>query len=396
MDSVSRQGLLQSQGFEHIKEALQLGAEARSVQGKPFDIFQPIRETPLSVMIDRHTPGAFAEGRLNPNLSQVWFSRYGIRIGDMAQTNPYIGGHALRETVSIPNTLSALKIADTILEGAEPYSDWKQYFRLIDMDAPKVNVPITKYTDTVGGAVGAQKGIEIYSEGGEGAPPPIGGKVTTVALDCSGTNNSYRGTLAVNRNDVKDNNFLSVEQSLKNAGNEFYYMIGEKCIRTLVDAAGVPTGSKASLALTTPIQAEFEALINVIRSKFPGTQRNRADTMFIHPTDAMEAVRNAGTNGEWPFLSRFILGPTDNTDVVNNSGLAAALGLRNVWETPQITQGKVLIVKRDIAEVVGLREDLTIENFDLSVGGLYESDLLVRFHPKAAHGDVGAFIITAF
>lgn len=365
-------------------------------QGKPFDIFRPIRETPLSVIIDRHTPGAFAQGKLNPNLSQVWFSRYGIRIGDMAQTNPYIGGHALHETVSIPNTLSALKIADTILEGAEPYSDWKQYFRLIDMDAPKVNVPITKYTDTVGGAVGAQKGIEIYSEGGEGAPPPIGGKVTTVELDCSGTNNSYRGTLAVNRNDVKDNNFLSVEQSLKNAGNEFYYMIGEKCIRTLVDDAAVPTDSKANLALSTPIQEEFEALINVIRSKFPGEQRNRADTMFIHPTDAMTAVRNAGTNGEWPFLSRFILGPTDNTDVVNNSGLAAALGLRNVWETPQIAVGKVLIVKRDIAEVVGLREDLTIENFDLSVGGLYESDLLVRFHPKGAHADVGAYIINTF
>ena len=383
------------QGYEHIREALQLSAEAQYAQGKPFDIFKPIRETPLSVMIDK-TPGGFEAGKLNPNLPAVWFSQYGIRIGDMAQTNPYIGGRALHETVSVPNSLSALKIADIILEGAEPYSDWKQYFRLIDMDAPKVNVPITKYTDVVGGAVGAQKGIEIYAEGGEGAPPAIGGKVTTVPLDCSGTNNSYRGTLSVNRNDVKDNNFLSVEQSLKNAGNEFYYMIGEKCIRTLTADATVPTDTKANLALTTPIQEEFEALINVIRGIFPGTQRNRADTMFIHPTDAMTAVRNAGTNGEWPFLSRFILGPTDNTDVVNNSGLAAALGLRNVWETPQIAQGTVLIVKRDIAEVVGLREDLTIENFDLSVGGLYESDLLVRFQAKGAHTDVGAYKITAF
>jgi hypothetical protein len=301
----------------------------------------------------------------------------------------------MQETVSIPNTLSALKIADTILEGAEPYSDWKQYFRLIDMDTPKVNVPITKYTDTVGGAVDAQKGIEIYSEAG-GSAPSIGGKVSVVELDTSGTNNSYRGTLSVNRNDVKDNNFLSVEQSLKNAGNEFYYMIGEKLIRTLVADSSVPTDDMADLDLATPIQSEFEALINVIRSIFPGTQRNRADTMFIHPTDAMVAVRNAGTNGEWPFLSRFILGPTDSTDVVNNSGLAAALGLRNVWETPQIAQGNVLIVKRDIAQVVGLREDLTIENFDLSTGGLYESDLLVRFHAKPAHPDVGAYKITAF
>ncbi len=379
----------------HIREALMLGAEASQANGLGFDPFRPIRETPMSVIFDRTNANGFEDGRLNPNLPAVWYSKYGIRIGDMAQTNPYIGGKQLHETVSIPNTLSALKIADEILEGAEPWSDWKQYFRLIDMDAPKVNVPITKYTDTVGGAPGSQKGIEIYSEAG-GSPPSIGGKVTTVELDTSGTNNSYRGTLSVNRNDVKDNNFLSVEQSLKNAGNEFYFMVGEKIIRTLTDSSDVPTATKAALDLATPVQAEFEALINVIRGIFPGTQRNRADTMFINPTDAMEAVRNAGTNGEWPFLSRFIVGPTDNTDVVNNSGLAAALGLRNVWETPQIAVGTVLIIKRDIAQVVGLREDLTIENFDLSVGGLYESDLLIRFDTKPAHADVGAYKITAF
>ncbi len=379
----------------HIREALMLGAEARQANGQGFDPFKPIRETPMSVIFDKNNPNGFEDGKLNPNLPAVWYSQYGIRIGDMAETNPTIGGKPLRETVSIPNTLSALKIADEILEGAEPWSDWKQYFRLIDMDTPKVNVPITKYTDTVGGKADDQKGIEIYAEAG-GSPPSIGGKVTTVELDTSGTNNSYRGTLSVNRNDVKDNNFLSVEQSLKNAGNEFYYMVGEKTIRNLVADANVPSDTKANLALGTPVQSEFESLINVIRGIFPGTQRNRADTMFINPLDAMEAVRNAGTNGEWPFLSRFIVGPTDNTDVVNNSGLAAALGLRNVWETPQIEIGKVLIVKRDIAQVVGLREDLTIENFDLSVGGLYESDLLIRFHPKAAHADVGAYLITAF
>jgi len=359
----TRSQILEMPEMAHIKEALHLGAEARMAQGRPFDILKPIRETPLSVFYDRADPHSFENEKLNPYLDQIWFNRYGIRVGDMASTNPYIGGKPLKETVSIPNTLSALKIADEILEGAEPWSDWKQYARLIDMDTPRVNVPITKYTDTVGGAVGAQKGLDIYAEAG-GTPPAIGGKVETVELDTSGTNNSFRGTLAVNRNDVKDNNFLAVEQSLKNAGNEFYFMVGIKIIDVLVDSGNVPTATKAALALSTPVQAEFEALIEVIRSRFPGTQRNRADTMFINPSDAALAVKTAGTNGEWPFLSRFIVGPTDNTDVVNNSGLAAALGLRNVWETPQITIGKVLVTKRDIAEVVGLREDLTIENFD--------------------------------
>ncbi len=391
----SRGTILALDEMSHIREALQLGAEASVMEGKPFDVMRPIRETPLSVFYDKADPHSFENERLNPNLPAIWFNRYGMRIGEMARTNPYIGGKQLQETVSIPNTLSALKIADEILEGAEPYSDWKQYARLIEMDTPKVNVPLTKYTDTVGGAVGDQKGLEIYSEGG-GTPPAIGGKVTTVELDTSGTNNSFRGTIAVNRNDVKDNNFLSVEQSLKNAGNEFYFMIGEKIIRTLTGSSEPPTATALALSGATPEHEQFMALIEVIRGRFPGSQRNRADTMFIHPQDAAKAIKNAGTSGTWPLLSRFIVGPTDNTDVVNNSGLAAALGLRNVWETPQIAQGLVLVTKRDIAEVVGLREDLTIENFDLSVGGIYESDLLVRIHIKEAHADVGAFNITAF
>jgi hypothetical protein len=70
--------------------------------------------------------------------------------------------------------------------------------------------------------------------------------------------------------------------------------------------------------------------------------------------------------------------------------------LRAVWETPQIAAGTVLITKRDIAEVVGLREDLTIENFDLSVGGIYESDLVIRIDVQEAHSDVGAFKITSY
>jgi len=395
----NRQSILQLKEMAHVQEALVASAEAQQRMGKPFDIFRPIRETPLSVFFDKANPNGFEEGRLNPNLPTIWKHRYGIRIGDEARGNMRIAGKELKETVSVPNTLSALKIADEILEGAEPWSDWKQYARLIDMDAPKVNVPLTKYTDTVGGDPSNQKGLEIYKEAG-GTPPAIGGKVTTVELDTSGTNNSFRGTISVNRNDVKDNNFLAVEQSLKNAGNEFYFMIGKKIIDTLVDGltatAGDNVQTKADLANNTPVQEELEALVEVIRSRFPGVQRNRADTMFMNPSDAALTVKTASTGGFYPFFNRFELGPTDDTDVINNSGLAQSLGLRAVWETPQIDVGSVLITKRDIAEVVGLREDLTIENFDLSVGGIYNSDLVVRIDVKEAHSDVGAFLITSY
>ena len=393
-DKYTRNSILQLDELSHIKEALTLGAEARMDRGSTdnMDIWRPIRETPLEAFFDK-SDNSMMEMRMNPNLPDLWHNAYGIRIGHFAETNPTIGGRALKETVSVPNTLSILKIADEIIEGAEPWSEWKSYSKLINMDAPKVNVPITKYTDQVGG--GATDSLNIYKEAG-GKPPVIGGKMEPVELDCSNTQNSFRGTVQVERNDVKDNNFLAVEQPLKNAGNLFYYLAGKRIIDQLVTDTATNTDTRANLDLGTSVHSEFEALSNVIRSQFPGTQRNRADTMFINPADAYQTIATStGASGSYPFLSRFILGPTDSTDVVNNSGLAGALGLRNVWETPQVTAGTVVITKRDVAQVVGLREDLTLENYDLTVGGLYETDLVIRFDVKEAH-ESGAYKITSF
>ena len=76
--------------------------------------------------------------------------------------------------------------------------------------------------------------------------------------------------------------------------------------------------------------------------------------MFMHPADAFQTIATStGASGTYPLISRFLLGPTDDKDVINNSGLAGALGLKNVWETPQQTEGTVTITKRDVSHVIG-------------------------------------------
>lgn len=395
----SRQRILDIPEMAHVKEALTVHAEIRSERtGEPFNIWKPIRETPLAAFYDK-SEGSFEKMRMNPNLDKIWYSMYNIRIGDMAKTNSTMGGRKLTEAVNVPTTLSILKIADEIVEGAEPWSDWKSYSRLISMDTPKVNVPKTKYTSQLGGA--ATDSIAIYKETSIGKSPVIGGEMQTIALDCSGSNNSYRGTIQVSRNDVKDNNFLAVEQPLKNAGNLFYYLIGVKVISTLT--ANTTTNTAARTSLDDPSgagasQSYMEAITNVIRNKFP-TQRNKADTMFINPEDAWKLIATAGsTGGYYPMINRFVLGPMPQgpeRDVINDSALASALGLRNVWETPQIAAGTVMITKRDVASITGLREDLTLENYDLTVGGLYNTDLVLRFDPEFAWED-GCYKITSF
>lgn len=387
-ETISRNSLLESNDFMGIREALNHAADGYQEQGKSWNFWKPIRETPLGVFFDK-SEGSMENMKLNPNLPRIWHETYGISIGDYAAK----GGHAVRETVSVPNTLSILKIADEIIEGAEPYSDWKQYSRLIEMDAPKVNVPKTRYTNQVGG--GSADTLNIFKESG-GKPPKIGGKMEPIELDCSNTKNSFRGTIEVERNDVKDNNFLAVEQPLKNAGNLFYYLAGKRLIDQMVSDTATNTETRANLDFATSIHSEFEAISNVIRSKFRGSQRNSADTMFIHPTDAWTTVATStGASGSYLFLDKRVLRDDNNSDVVNNSGLAAALGLKNVFETPQIAQGTVMITKRDVAQVVGLREDLTIENYDMTVGGLYDSDLVIRFDVQEADEN-GAYKITSF
>ncbi len=389
-ETISRSSLLESNEFTGIREALNHAVEGYQSQGKTWNFWKPIRETPLAVFFDK-SDGSMLDMKSNPNLERIWHERYGISIGNYASH----GGNAIKETVSIPNTLSILKIADEIIEGAEPYSDWKQYSRLIEMDAPKVNVPKTRYTDQLGGGLGTAFNLNIFKEAG-GKPPIIGGKMEPIELDCSNTKNSFRGTIRVERNDVKDNNFLAVEQPLKNAGNLFYYLAGKRIIDQLISDTGTNTADLSALDFDTPIHAEFEALSNVIRSIFRGTQRNTADTMFINPADAWQTIaKSTGASGSYLFLDKRVLRDDSNSDVVNNSGLAAALGLKNVYETPQITAGTVMITKRDVAQVVGLREDLTIENYDMTVGGLYDSDLVLRFDVQEADEN-GAYKITSF
>jgi len=48
----NRQSILQLKEMAHVQEALIASAEAQQRAGKPFDIFRPIRETPLSVFFD--------------------------------------------------------------------------------------------------------------------------------------------------------------------------------------------------------------------------------------------------------------------------------------------------------------------------------------------------------
>ena len=342
---------------------------------------------PFQALFAYKEKGALEDEKLNPNLPAILHSEYGIHIGDYSKTP------GLQETVSIPSTLVALKIADMVIEGAEPYSQWKEYIRVVDMPTPLFNVPIDKYTDWLG------HNDFLKFRATDAEPVDMGGTTTPVQLNCEDNNGYYRAKVGVRRNDIRDNKFLAVEQNLKNAGAAWYFALGKFIIDTAYLTSPTNTDTLANLDLATPVHSELEGLVNVIRNKFPGTQLNRADTIFMHPADAYQTIVKAtavsgGGGGYYPFLTNTMLAPNDE-DVINNSGMARALGLKRAWETPQVTENSVIILKRDIAAVLGLFQDLEIENFDMTVSGLTNSALSMRLDIKKAHAN-GAFVITAY
>lgn len=377
--TVSRTKLFQMEQNAPLREALMNANSIRMQNGADYNPFLPIRLLPFQAFFDKADKKAMENDSISPDLPRIMHEQFGVHIGEYS---------ANRETVQIPSDVVNLKIADMVIEGAEPYSQWKEYIRVVDMPTPLFNVPTDKYSDWLG--------FDNFDRfrAVDAEPVDMGGKVTPVALNCEDDNGYYRAKLGIKRNDIRDNKFLAVEQNLKNAGAVWYYGLGKKIIdQYITDATN--TDLRTGLELTTPIHSELEALVNVIRNKFPGVQLNRADSAFFHPGDAFQTVvKSTGASGIYPFLDNRMLSPSDQ-DVINNSGMAKALGLKRVWETPQATENTIVIIKRDISHVFGLYQDLEIEDFDMTVSGITNSALSMRFDNKQAH-TAGSFTITSF
>ncbi len=366
-----------------LKEALMFANNLRMSNGKSYNPTLPIRMIPFRAYFDKTDPHPMENDKYNPDLPRILHERFGVHVGEYDKN---------QETVQIPSNLVNLKIADMVIEGAEPYSQWKEYVRVVDMPSPLFNVPKDKYSDWVG--------FDDFDrfKAVDGEPIDMGGKSAAVALNCENDNGYYRAKLGIKRNDIRDNKFLAVEQNLKNAGAVWYYGLGKKIINQYISDVGSGTDftdTRANLDLASSVHSQLESLVNVIRNKFPGTLLNRADTAFFHPANAYETVvTSTGASGIYPFLDNRMLAPQDQ-DVINNSGMSQALGLKRVWETPQATDNTVVIVKRDIAHVFGLYQDLEIEDFDMTVSGITNSALSMRFDLQQAHEE-GLYTITAF
>ncbi len=283
----------------------------------------------------------------------------------------------IRETLSITTALAQLKVADLVIEGAEPYGFWKSVWRVEQMDQPKLNIPLSSSADLFGN-------LEDIKGTDQSLPKVEGGKVTSLAFDTSGDAGYYRLAAQVKRNWLRDNNFRAIELHLKQVGEAWYYNVG-KYLWNQHSTAQTTTGTKASLYGSSATR--LQALINVIESQIPNS-RFTPDSMIIHPTDAYNTkVEQWGTGGPIPLISSLYF----DKDHANGTepGFAQLLNINAVWRTPWASQGTVLVYQKDKNFIIGLRQDLEFEDFGDTLMGLQGAVTSMRFDKQMAFVNSG-------
>lgn len=289
----------------------------------------------------------------------------------------------IKETLSITPSLAQLKISDLVAEGAEPFSFWKEVWRIETMSEPKLTLPKSTSADIISDLA--------LLKGADGTKPQaLGGDMDNVDFDTSGNKGYFRGATSIQRNWLKDNNFRALEIHLKEIGEALAYGMGKFIADTHITDAGI-TDTRANIDGASG--KATEALANVIEDKLP-TTRFTPDTMIMHPTDAVYAkVEQWGTAGPIPLMSATYLDRDGRN--ITEPGIAALLGLKKVWRTPWMTSATVLIFAKEKAEAVGLRQDIEFEDFGDTLMGLVGSVISTRFDVKEIF-DAATYKITAF
>lgn len=341
-----------------------------------LDGLKKIRETLMPLNID---PGKFIRTfSLEHFVKNMETDELRTEIPGLKAVFPQI-----KETLAITTALAQVKIADVIEEGSEPHNYWKDCWRIEQMAMPKLSLPKEDRADLVP-SLGDLKATD------NAAKKLAGGKIENVDFDVSDDKGYYSVASNVKRNWLKDNNFRALETHLKLLGDAFYFRMGEFLFAAHAAASGT-TDTKANLDGTS---ATFlEAVINAIENKMPAG-RYVPDTAIFHPADLYGMkVEQWGTAGPIPMISGDYV--DRNGDNVRRPGMAAILGLKQVFVTPWATENTVLIYNKNSSYAVGLRQDLELEDFNDTLRSIVGSVLSMRFDSQEIF-DKATYKITSF
>lgn len=284
------------------------------------------------------------------------------------------------ETVMVSTSLFQQKIADDVLAGSEVMADWRQMAKIVDMDASKIEIPIRDRADFQ------------FNTGGQRAPArSMGGQIPSAELDASNETGMYRGAIDIPKHWIRDSNFNAIQETLTTVGEAVSVKVQKVLIDALISNAS-QTDTKANVDGTNSIF--MEAFINVIDNLIP-SNKFYCDTAVFHPADFAAARYEASAAaGGFPWLQNFYQDKVGGATGLKFGGIKGGVDII-IGDADAATENTVMFYNKNKYLALGIRQDLTIEDFDDVREGIEGAAVTMQF-VTAELRDLAAYKVTSW
>jgi hypothetical protein len=254
----------------------------------------------------------------------------------------------MREVVSVAAGLIQQKVLADVLHGAEHNKAWKDWVKVVDMDEPKDQIATISEDDF------------LILEGTAGAKGRYtGGKFGSVALDCSEDRGLHKVVLGIKKTWIKDSKWNSVQEATTVAGAAMYKHVASD-IATKLAAAALGTETFDTDLYKTGVKA-------IATNRKAGYN---ATAMLTNPDQ--EATFMAMDK----FISIEMLGRVGR--LAEEGVIGNFYGTIPVYSTA-VCGANPIVYTAAKGVVLGLRQDLQIEDYDDPIQSLEGAVLTMRF-----------------
>jgi len=264
-----------------------------------------------------------------------------------------------KEIVNIAPQLIQQKVLADVLYGAQHNKNWKDWVNLVDMDTPQVAVPVLTEEDFIF-RKGTKATLARY----------MGGRGRVVQLDCSEDRGLWTGAIGIKKTWIKDSNWNTVGEATKMAGQAAYLEVAREVIAYL-DTNAVATDTfvtdmyvSIARSIANMRAAGFQPTIIIVPSSVEG---------LLMSLDAFISIEKLGRVGR--LAEEGTIGNFYGTIPVYSTG-------DTLGGFSKVTTKRPLVVAQKQGVVLGLRQDLQIEEYDEPLKGLEGAVLTMRFDIK--------------
>jgi hypothetical protein len=254
----------------------------------------------------------------------------------------------MREVLSVGAALIQQKVLADVLHGAEHNKAWKDWAKIAEMDEPKDQIPTITEEDfiVVEGTMGSKGRY-------------MGGKFGSVALDCSEDKGLHKIVLGIKKTWIKDSKWNSVQEATTVAGAAMYKHVATDLAAKLLASIGNTQTFDTDLYKTIALGIAAQRKLGFNADAILANPDQEGTLMVMDKFISIEQLGRVGRLAEEGVIGNFY-------------------GTIPVYSTA-VCGANPLVYTRAKGVVVGLRQDIQLEDYDDPIQGLEGAVMTMRF-----------------